>query len=919
MKTKKVWAVFMSLVMLIGLIPTAGMMPVVAGEVEEVFTVALPEDSAQNQYTTLEAALNAAKESTATSVKINVTVNTEFPSEINVGKPVTITSDAATIPQVALISACTVVGDVTLDRIDVRPYHEEDQKNTFKQSFVLNGANFTTTANLVSNTAYKKPVKEADKDQTVSPYNTDYVDYQYTSQKISAAILMSGGENTVSLQGGWFSEISFGGLTAVATLLDTNVTIDGNDVKVGDIWFAGRYGVNGATYSGNINLYLKAGAVTGTNQGVMTRGNGVTIASGKAISIIQSSTFSCSNTDIGNLGTANTGSQTNLLAARYWLNLASGIVATAGDTRGEYSVSAKGGNVQATDGTDTYKSDNETLNVAKAGVYSITTVPRTGAVKLWVSSTGDDAAAGTAVAPLKTIAQALADADGADSLTVYVKDSADFPNWSKSYVKGTVTITTADGAEKATLNLKNNVIIRDNLTLDNVNMTPSGNRNYLSVDGIKLHTTSSFSCDYSSNTKGVALAMLADGASSQKSTAILEGGTFAFFSFGSAVAANTATISSAGIEVVLDGATMKDQPYFAGNSKAKQTMQGDIVLRYDSGSWSNMALNTYARTTAEFNLNGHAFVMLRNEDLPNVANFGVVGDSAQTLLNAGKYCYVYCQKSYLTYIAHSAGTAFNVTGGGLVHVYDSSYNQLFIRSRDGKLELPTGEIYRIRFTNQLTANIFAPETTETDAGKAEGVFLGWQDGNGELYQSGDAISSDSIVDPKVTGGVFKPQGASFRGESTYDNEDKRALAMRFVTNVDADMIEAIKDVHASMEYGTIVLPASMLENDDELLTYGRENAAMVKAVNLMSPDENLNYTQIKFNVTLTNIQPKNYKTKYAVRGYIRYVDAQNMKWRTVYTEQHTISAYDLASADGYKDIPFFKDIITAADSYNPAA
>ncbi len=131
-----------------------------------------------------------------------------------------------------------------------------------------------------------------------------------------------------------------------------------------------------------------------------------------------------------------------------------------------------------------------------------------------------------------------------------------------------------------------------------------------------------------------------------------------------------------------------------------------------------------------------------------------------------------------------------------------------------------------------------------------------------------------ISKPDLT---IKMLGASIRMSDPY--------GLRFGIQIAKDAEYEITDI---VEYGTIMLPTSLLEEDEEL-TLSTEQIRKIKAVNILSETEsNLVYTAVLINIPTTG-----FRMDIVGRGYLIYKDADGTE-HTIYTQTAMRSFYNVA-------------------------
>lgn len=194
------------------------------------------------------------------------------------------------------------------------------------------------------------------------------------------------------------------------------------------------------------------------------------------------------------------------------------------------------------------------------------------------------------------------------------------------------------------------------------------------------------------------------------------------------------------------------------------------------------------------------------------------------------------------------------------------------------------------------------------------VFVGWKDADGNYldsnkmrgatFQEGEVLTADYVDCTKTKGGDFAIRLEEIRTED---------MGLRYIVELSNSISEKLK----IQEYGTLVLPSIVLDNDvngwsipvfkmndqdidllsgtgwsdltyDGIYSYnGKEyKTAVVKANNIY---EQLS-DRIYYTLCVTNITEEKYDRQYTVKGYAKYTDKNGIE-RVLYTDYASTNSY----------------------------
>ncbi len=726
MKAKKLLAVALSLAMLIGLFPVAGLVSIAEETTPALGTNELTvyvsgsatgaaDGTDAATATTLADALSkiAATDDTYGSGKIMLVDALSIPAGtvLDVGaKALTITSEPAEGAAASFLmtnSVVTVKSDLTLDNVIGILNGANSERG-----FALDGVTFTTTENYVSGyktqELYEKGTNNG-KDGACTIF--------------TAAAAADNKANTIILKGGYFASVTVGAPSAKnATVKDLDLTIDGTAV-IGAVYLFSRP-LSPTTIDGDINITL-IGSATLAGDGINALSKATTITDGHKITFVQ---INSKNTNATALKQAS--AEGCNLAENY--NYYSLTVADGGSlTRigaASFAVSGtKTAHAVATDSDVAVSSEQGVLTLTTPGVYTVSWAKSTAAKTIYVDGANGDDTLGngyTKDTALKTLTAALTDAAGRESAEIrLIGDTEyDWPTGNVEYTAGGTTIT-GDGATPAKVKMGGIVTVKGSLKLDN--MALAGNSSFCIHQqsyAVTFETTPTFSSGFAafgdepSTAKGPYIKYSREAIETPVThKVILRGGYFEDIVLG---ANNTdPELVIAGADLEIDGATVDYLVLGTRTQKIKTTYTKDVNVVLKSGKASGvdvMRVPTF-ENGASLNIVQYAGFTMTKPDLGTYQYGSFIEGDAELL----PYIPYYKVKD----VPVGENTIVPVSGG----VFDVSARfaatavagNAAVKSADGKLRLPTTGVYTGEWlgdANPLTVYVsaFAEEATVGD-------------------------------------------------------------------------------------------------------------------------------------------------------------------------------------------------------------
>ncbi len=482
----------------------------------------------------------------------------------------------------------TVTGGVdvkaNLKLANVKVYLD-NATNPYKKGFVLDGVTFETTEKFQSGWLASATTANANKNNGPAIFMGD--DAADTPK------------NTVILKGGKFQNVAFGGNDTVSNILGADVIIDGTGVDVGCLYILSRASGDSTKIAGDLNIYLKKGAVSVGQAGYFgVRGNATTIASTVRINVFEYAGFIGPKSNVkytGDVFKVTTGTPDTVKTAtenalRRFALPGTGIE-LAPNADGTYAVTASREVTATKDGETTgTDSTGKVLPALAAGAYNVAFKADPSAKDFYIDSTVAASGDGSEAAPFKTIEEALSEAAGRVGSTFYLKGEFTLP---ANLGTTPLLITSTDSDAPATIIFNGTTVVKANLTLDNVKGLVTPNDTHakgLILDGVAFETTDKFQSGWlttdttadSKPSNGPTIYMGDDTAATAKNTIVLKGGYFASITFGGVNVETTIN----GADVTVDGdKVFVGALYMMSRASSKKTViADDVIITIKKGS-----------------------------------------------------------------------------------------------------------------------------------------------------------------------------------------------------------------------------------------------------------------------------------------------------------------------------------------------
>ncbi len=287
------------------------------------------------------------------------------------------------------------------------------------------------------------------------------------------------------------------------------------------------------------------------------------------------------------------------------------------------------------------------------------------------------------------------------------------------------------------------------------------------------------------------------------------------------------------------------------------------------------------------NLNGHNVQIIFNngtyigekDHMPTQADVTAMGGQGLYIIRT------VAKDGYGLELTDTAG-CYKVTGGAVARAVNLETGEVYQSYEDGLLYVDPGE-WRVTFNTTL-GELEQPASTDGN------VFVGWTDANGDLYPEGTLWAENMTLTPKYNTGNFANNiEASLREPSNVDK-----VALRYELSYDKTLIADIPE--ENVMFGAVLIPEVMMGADDQLViggTYTYKNkvykAASVDAKKILAKsDDSTTY----YSINLTGINTWSYKKPYAIRGYMKFKNANGVDVVVYSDEMKSVNLYKTAEA-----------------------
>ncbi len=590
------------------------------------------------------------------------------------------------------------------------------------------------------------------------------------------------------------------------------------------------------------------------------------------------------------------------------------------------------------DGNKT-RSENGVLKLAKAGTYTVSFVPAQISQTLYVdSANGSDTNTGSSTtAALKTLDRAftLLESSENENPTVKIIGTYTIDSTNNTLPTHTKAITLSGADNTSALNLAETLNTNGSVIFKNVKLTLSAGNRDVKTNGGEVTVDESVTIANYPYLRFYTGLTNADNTSVE--TATLKSGHIDALWVGTNDVRDTSGKTTAGANITIDGAQLR----YLRLGGHGYDISGRPSLFYDTIFTGNVSV------TVSSGQIGTLVVMSPEGESQNTRNT-VFKSAVQIIVNENGYIgampEIVAEKGvwYMDGHSQSGGSIkvtdtagkFKVEGGKTAFAYSKDGTAVY-KSSDGYLTVPAGE-YTVSyaddpaFINVGSLVKFFKDTTIdiadlTPPEKSGKMFLGWKKFDGEnstyvkngVMKAGDELVADYIdvsSDTAEESSAFSVLGTQIRLDSSNAKKD-----LRFVLQLGKDILN--KSEITVNEYGAVALPSAYVEVS-ELLIDGKQvyntdaqlenwgdyeyngvsyKPAVVKAEKIFKDsDDCLQYT-----ICLTGIKSVKFSTLYAVRGYIKYTDANGID-RVVYTDCFNDSMVEAAermlSVDGLSNV-----------------
>ncbi len=888
MKAKKIWAILLSLAVLIGVMPMAGLMIGAAqNTVKTVYVSASGDDNtadgtnAATPYATINAAITALDASDTTDDRViiiqgNYTVNgtdavSTYPAFVPHENLITIKGDEGAL--IDLTGVVSVGGPIKFDDITY--------------TFTNNNAQICASGYPVEFGAGAAPLSSSNRGRVHSggyhsQLRTDYetrVHNLTTSSDFYFVWLGEANPNgkkyTVPgvnyvMNGGWVGRLAIGANTA-----DT---------------------ARANYFTGNVNIELNSGTVAQIRTTYSTLAN---YAPGVAVQIIANNGFVLNWTSDGSTVTGETpvlrddDGKENLYVIK---SAKGGSTLHATKDTGVYKIADPTYKAIATDGENTYTSQNGVLTVPAAGTYTVTWAQAEieYASTVYVSENGSDESTvtGTQENPFKTINAAI---DALNTVTandkqIYILDKAELPAELAANTDQ-ITITGDSGAQ---LLMTQNVTLGGDFVIGGVVQThTAGSPQYRFM-------TNGHSVSFRGDMAYGTYPHIADVSLGKTNTNVgkvtLELNDVALYRVYTGSHYNTKDVTAAGADITINSGSV--YRLFVGangwaGAPGTTTYTENVNVIFNGGAIGDGLIrlsNVAAQERFVKFADGKALQVIFNNG--KGGNITVVdNDNPNTPYVADHFYRLNCAEK--VFLSPTPDTG--------VYKVDVPEGMFAIAKKDGKVAgyAADGELLRLGESGTYTVD-YAESATyslseDADSGlvtltvnidftidfdtfaivEKEGyIFNGWLDAEGNAVTN-PALTSGTVLTAQY---VAKKDNFYMVGTQIRPASANKEQALRFIVHLGKDF-----GINYT-EKGTVVIPNTIL-GVKELVVGGNYvysskpySAQSVVGEKLwVSSDDYVQYT-----AALTGIT--NYLTAYAARGYIKYTDLNGVV-RYAYTDK----------------------------------
>ena len=705
------------------------------------------------------------------------------------------------------------------------------------------------------------------------------------------------------------------------------------NLNIGGNAWDGNRGEN--SYKGNINITVNGGNIYGGIKVLDNKSSSAEYKSpnfnGNAVQIILNN-----GTNVSNLPDSDTikslGGKLYILKSEK----KTGCMLSPTDNYGEFKVtSTEGLAALATDEAgNKFYSENDVLKLSKSGLYTVTFVPAQISQNLFVDSINgsDDNSGDSSDKALKTLERAftLLESSENENPTIKIvgtytvdKDNYNLPEHSKN-------IALIGNDSSSELKLTYSLNTNGSVTIKNIKLSLVNNKDIQTNGGNLVIDENVVIADYPYLRFYTGLTNK-DNTSYENAT--IKSGNIDALWVGTNDVRDAEGKTTAGANVVIDGAMVRyvrlgghgyeiaDRPSIFHDTIFK----GDVNITVNNGQVGNLEImspegesqnsrHTVFDSAVQIVVNENGYI---SGEFPQIeAKVGVWymdghGQSGGVLSlteTSGKFS-VESEKTAFAY-AKDGSAVYKSDENGYLTVPAGNYKVVY---KDDDSVMNTGSL--IKFYQDTAIDI----TTLTPPEIPGKIFIGWQKISGGYEASapvfikdgqmkaGDELTAcykefDTSSSSSNSSSLFAVIGTQVRLKSSGNKKD-----LRFIIELGNDILKESK--LKITEYGAIAIPSAFLETselridgkqmydtDTQLINVGKYSydekeyePAIVKADKIFKNKSN----SLQYTICLTGISAEKYSTLFAVRGYIKYTDANNNS-RIVYTTCFDDSMFEAA-------------------------
>ena len=673
----------------------------------------------------------------------------------------------------------------------------------------------------------------------------------------------------------------------------TTLVLD--SVKFGYLYLGAHNATATLSTSYNIELLGNSSFGTVTNNLVRTR-----FSDGTALQVIL-------NNGVTNTKLPRTFSDANGDKTAYVLSCAAGgSTLHATDVAGTYTIADPAWQATATNGTNTYTSQNGVLTVGAAGEYTVTWTEapeeeepiEMGSTVYVDYANGDDATtSGAEDAPFKTLTAAMEALDAletTDERTVVLlsnyaiaaNDANKLPDHNNL-----ITIKGKEGSE--ILDLLATFSTGGPLTLDNLQYTfdTTSNTGSLSYGGFPLTIGENATFVKGPSTNGNASGRLYASygkdnttmASGKPYALTINNGKF----FGVYFMGYNAGLTIPGMNFVINGGNITQAIYVGALSGYVTTYTDNVNLEINGGTIKAIqSVNYVGRSKFA---DGAALQIILNNNMAASVPQNITAEAVEGV--GGKLYVLNCAEDVYLHATETAG-AYTVDVPDGMYAVAKKDGALVAIAADGEtLSLSAAGTYEIAYTNNavytiaeaadgtvtLTVNMdYTVNFADLAVVEKDGyIFNGWVNADGGAVTT-TALTAGTVLTAQY---VAKENHFYMVGTQIREASGNKKQALRFIVHLGKDFGVDVT------EKGSVILPNNILSTKELVLngsyTYGTgvsySSQRVVGEKLWVDADSYVRYT-----AALTGIT--DYMTAYAVRGYIKYTDLNGVA-RVAYTDK----------------------------------